>query len=248
MERTSKFEEKLTRLKMEQSACLKDELAEDDGNRAVFVAEWDEGGVFFYQAFKDEIADWALQNQKLGGPHFKPGRMTWFKPSFGWMMFRSGYGRKANQTRVLKIKLSHEIVASILHRVGFGNLKVQWDPERDIHSVGEKRPTQPRKMLRKRAIQIGVAQDLSALYANSILSIQDVTELAHKVGAVHNNKKAEEFKKGMDLLQCELPTEKPYIPRCSEATLQAIGLIPGPLAAKIINIGRGRAARSKIED
>ena len=69
----------------------------------VFRAEWDEEGVFVYQAFNDEIADFALENQKFGGRSFKDSRMTWVKPSFGWVLYRSGYGRKANQNRILKV-------------------------------------------------------------------------------------------------------------------------------------------------
>ena len=30
----------------------------------VFEAEWDEEGVYFYQAFNDAIADWALEHQR----------------------------------------------------------------------------------------------------------------------------------------------------------------------------------------
>ena len=73
-------------------------------------AEYDEEGVYFYQAYNDNIAFWALENQKLGGPDFKPDRMTWIKPNFAWMLYRSGYGRKMNQNRILKIKLSHDKV------------------------------------------------------------------------------------------------------------------------------------------
>ena len=101
----------------------------------VFEAEWDEEGVYFYQAYNDPIADWAIENQRqediyrnilrtikdvvirLGGPNpppeWNPTRMTWIKPSFAWMLYRSGYGRKQNQTRVLKIKLSHDTVEGI---------------------------------------------------------------------------------------------------------------------------------------
>merc|ERR1712194_573661 len=35
-----------------------------------FRGEWDAEGVFVYQAYCDEIADWALENQRFGGPHF----------------------------------------------------------------------------------------------------------------------------------------------------------------------------------
>ena len=77
----------------------------------VIQAEYDEEGVYFYQAFNDAIADWALEHQSLGGPLYKPERMTWIKSSFAWMLYRSGYASKHNQNRILKIKLSHETVA-----------------------------------------------------------------------------------------------------------------------------------------
>jgi hypothetical protein len=38
-------------------------------------AEYDDEGVFFYQAFNGAIADWALANQRFGGPHFSTSRM-----------------------------------------------------------------------------------------------------------------------------------------------------------------------------
>jgi len=73
-----------------------------------FVAQWDDDGVYFYQAYNHAIADWAITNQRLGGPSFNPDRMTWMKPSFAWMLYRSGYATKSNQERILKIKLSHQ--------------------------------------------------------------------------------------------------------------------------------------------
>ena len=82
----------------------------------VFEGEWDDQGVYVYQAFNDEIADWAIEHQKFGGPEFKPIRMTWIKPSFAWVLYRSGYGSKNNQQRILKIKISHEAIADILSK------------------------------------------------------------------------------------------------------------------------------------
>ena len=32
-----------------------------------FMAEFDDEGVFFYQAFNDAIADWAIAHGRLGG-------------------------------------------------------------------------------------------------------------------------------------------------------------------------------------
>ena len=82
-------------------------------NVQVFNAEWDEEGVYVYQAFKDGIANWALENQRFGGPDFNPKRMTWIKPSFAWVLYRSGYAQKHHQNRILKIKLPHDALAEI---------------------------------------------------------------------------------------------------------------------------------------
>ena len=138
-----------------------------DPDVQTFRGEWDEEGVFVYQAFNEQIANWALQHQGFGGPHFNPVRMTWVKPSFAWVLYRSGYSFKHNQTRILKVKLSHGALAELLGhcqcRTGGGGSKgrVQWDPERDLMSGDGKAPTE---MLRYRAIQIGLKGSLSELY------------------------------------------------------------------------------------
>ena len=82
----------------------------------VFRADYDDEGVYFYQAYCDNIADHALLHGRLGGPSWGSSRMTWIKPSLAWMLYRSGYGRKPGQTRVLKIKLPHAAIADILRR------------------------------------------------------------------------------------------------------------------------------------
>ena len=72
-------------------------------NVQVFHGEWDDEGVFFYQAYNNNIADWAIEHQKFGGPEFNPRRMTWIKPSFAWVLYRSGYGHKHGQNRILHL-------------------------------------------------------------------------------------------------------------------------------------------------
>lgn len=195
----------------------------------VFNAEWDEEGVYFYQAFKDSIADYAVEHQAFGGPEFKPLRMTWIKPSFAWMLYRCGYGRKHNQERVLKVKLSHETVAELLTECacqhgGGGTLgRVQWDPERDLFAPEDKKP-EPRKMLNKRAIQIGLSGQISEKYVNSVETIEDVTELAKEVGLAHEIKSKEERLAALEKLS--LPIERPYMPHCPKEVLQRLLLLP----------------------
>jgi len=209
----------------------------------VFEGEWDEEGVYFYQAFNDNIADWALLHQRFGGPAFNPTRMTWIKPSFAWMLYRAGYGYKHNQNRILKVKMSHAAVADLLskceckHGGGGTDGRVQWDPARDLMQADGK---EPRKMLRRRAIQIGFRGKLSEQYVNSVISIQDVTQLSHKVGQAHAEK-GKLSEDAMAALLPELPVERPYLPACSPSDLVRLGMMRGETAAAHMKIGRGMA-------
>ena len=190
----------------------------------VFKGEWDAEGVWLYQAFNDAIADWAVDHQQLGGPQFNPLRMTWVKPSFAWVLYRSGYARKHNQTRILGLKVPHAQLAELLSRCackhGGGGSKgrVQWDPARDL-MTSEGR--EPRRMLRERAIQIGLSRDLSERYVGSVLQIRDVTDLAHRVGDAHA---AKDVKAAMAALLRELPYERAYLPHCEYDTLVRLGM------------------------
>merc|ERR1711963_186517 len=195
----------------------------------IFLAEWDEEGVFFYQAYCESIASYAVEHQILGGPEFKSGRMTWIKPSLAWMLYRSGYAKKHNQERVLKIKISHSSVASLLENCvckkgGGGGLgRVQWDPARDLY-MAEKEGCKvlPRKMLNSRAIQIGLGGHLSEHYLFSITSVEDVTVLCHKILEVHSLKSEKEITAGMEELRIMLPVEREYIPSCSDEKLKEL--------------------------
>merc|ERR1712003_153109 len=68
---------------------------------------------------------------------------------------------------------------------GGGNGRVQWDPERDMMSADGR---EPREMLRRRAIQIGLKGKLSEYYVQNVISIQDVTQLCHQVCVAHRDK------------------------------------------------------------
>ena len=200
----------------------------------VFRAEWDAEGVYFYQAFSDEIAEWALREQRLGGPKFNETRMTWIKPSFAWVLYRSGYGRKHRQERILKLKLPHFLVAELLcdcackHGGGGSKGRVQWDPGRDLMS-SEGKGREPRRLLRERAIQIGLSRDLSERYVAGALSIADVSDLARRVGAAHGSRDERKVKAAMAELVPQLPVERPYMPSCSHAELVRLGLaMAGP--------------------
>lgn len=156
-------------------------------------ASYDDKTIRMYQAYSDSIADSALVHNTFVSPPFKMNRMTWIKPSFLWMMYRSGWGKKdAGQKRILAIDITREgfewaLEHSCLSHFQDGNyetkdewkkikelspVRVQWDPERDLSL----RP------LEYRAIQIGLSGEAVRLYANEwIQDITDVTNLAMEI-------------------------------------------------------------------
>jgi len=53
-------------------------------------AVYEDRTIRVYQAYSAAIADTALARGTFVSPPFKMERMTWIKPSFLWMMYRSG--------------------------------------------------------------------------------------------------------------------------------------------------------------
>jgi len=160
--------------------------------RAVRAA-YTERTITVYQAYAPEIAERALAAGTFVAP-FKRERMTWIKPSFMWMMYRSGWGTKPGQERVLAVELTREgfdwalAHASLSHydaalhadaeewrrQKEASPVRVQWDPERTVRLEREPR----------RAIQVGLSGDAVGLYVDKwIAGIDDVTELARSVHA-----------------------------------------------------------------
>ncbi|MDX1960977.1 MAG: DUF4291 family protein [Leptospiraceae bacterium] len=126
--------------------------------------------IVVYQAYKPSIANYAVENQKLGGPDFSYSRMSWIKPNFLWMMYRCGWAEKLDQERVLTIWISKEVFESILENATFTSfqskyfdsemewrkeleikkVRLQWDPDHDYK--GNK--------LERRAIQLGLKDEI----------------------------------------------------------------------------------------
>jgi len=153
--------------------------------RAIF----DDETIRVYQAYSPEIALPALAAGRFVPP-FKMGRMTWIKPSFNWMMYRSGFASKPGQEHVLGIDITREGFEWALANAALSTftpgvhasqdawkqevatkpVRVQWDPERDW---------QLRPMDGIRAIQIGLSADAVERYVSDwIVRIEDVTAIA----------------------------------------------------------------------
>ena len=62
----------------------------------VILAQYDLDSIVVYQAYRPSIGHFAAQNGYFG-EDFKLSRMTWIKPNFLWMMYRSGWGIKEGQ-------------------------------------------------------------------------------------------------------------------------------------------------------
>lgn len=154
-------------------------------------AAWDDRGVVVYQAFEPRTAEAAARDGRFG-VGFGMDRYSWIKPSFGWMLYRSGYATKHRQESVLRITITHEGLLSALRgavlthwepsvhesegdwqlALKHSRVRVQWDPDRDLCI----RP------LDRRAIQIGLGPAALDDYVNRwVVSIEDVTSLAHAV-------------------------------------------------------------------
>ena len=79
------------------------------------LAQYSDDAVVVYQAYKPSIGRFAAEHGYFGG-EWSESRMTWIKPNFLWMMFRSGWAQKEGQEVVLAIWLRREAFDEILRR------------------------------------------------------------------------------------------------------------------------------------
>ena len=76
-------------------------------------AQYDSRCIRVYQAYKPAIAEEAVCLQRFGKA-FNVNRMTWIKPSFLWMMYRSNWGTKKDQACILAIDVYRETFERLL--------------------------------------------------------------------------------------------------------------------------------------
>src|SRR6476469_1282217 len=77
------------------------------------LAQFDENSIVVYQAYRAAIARYAIENGFFGGK-FSYDRMSWIKPNFLWMMYRSGWGTKEGQENILAIRLKRNFFDKVL--------------------------------------------------------------------------------------------------------------------------------------
>lgn len=181
-------------------------------------AHYNDQTIRVYQAYSHAIADTALTHGTFVSPPFKMERMTWIKPSFLWMMYRSGWGQKdSGQNRILAIDITREGFEWALahscssHRdpdmseeawqqlKNNSPVRIQWDPERDVF-------LQP---LEHRSIQIGLGQAAVQLYVDQwITNMTDITPLAQEIYDLLKQNKIDE---AIALLPEERVYPSPYM-------------------------------------
>lgn len=185
-------------------------MKEIDNSKKI-LAQFNDSTIRVYQAYNNKIADEVV---RLGtfGPSFKIERMTWIKPSFLWMMYRSGWATKKDQERILAIDIKrtgfHELLENaVLAKFKEGvygsnedwkslleisEVRCQWDPDRDIYG----------NPLDRRAIQLGLKGNMVKNYVNDwIVKITDITE---EVRGLRESIQLQTFEASM------LPSEREY--------------------------------------
>lgn len=204
--------------------------------RAVYTEET----ITVYQAYNPVLGDFAARHGRFPDSYNR-GRMTWIKPSFLWMMYRSGWGTKIRQERVLAITIAREGFEWALSNAASSHyepgthasrqewasslrkpVRVQWDPERSLTL----------RRLEHRSLQVGLSGEAVTRYVDEwIDDIVDVTELAHDI---HRHVR----RGALDDASALLPPERPYsLPVQIATSLRASNRRDGPCE---IDAGRGR--------
>jgi Domain of unknown function (DUF4291) len=174
------------------------------------LAQFDQESIVVYQAYRSAIGHFAAQHGYFGG-EFSLNRMSWIKPNFLWMMYRSGWGVKEGQETILAVRMKRIAFDSILaiavpssfrsdlypneqawkRALVNSSVRSQWDP--DHHPSGAK--------LERRAIQLGLCDKILRNYAQDwIIDIEDISDF---VGEQRQN-----LSSGYDNLV--VPQEKVY--------------------------------------
>jgi hypothetical protein len=163
-----------------------DQLARWPSTGKHIIAQYDAETIVVYQAYRRSIGEYAIKHRAFGGD-FSYSRMSWIKPNFLWMMYRSGWGTKEGQETTLGLRLRRQFfdrilaqaVASSLDQSNYitrdawkaalekSEVRLQWDPDHDPHG----------NAIARRAIQLGLRGSLLAEYGKcALVEVIDMTE------------------------------------------------------------------------
>lgn len=154
------------------------------------LAQFDDESVIVYQAYRPAIGHFAARHGFFGG-EFSLGRMSWIKPNFLWMMYRSGWGTKEGQEITLAVRLRRDAFDEILglavhstfvpevygtheawkEALARSEVLLQWDPDHGPSG----------NPVERRAIQLGLRGEVLARYAREwLLGIEDISEFVRE--------------------------------------------------------------------
>ena len=154
------------------------------------LAQSDDNSIIVYQAYSSSIGLFAAKNQFFGGD-FNLNRMSWIKPNFLWMMYRSGWGTKVGQEVTLAVRIKREafdyILSEAVHstfvpeiygnnatwqeQIAKSSVRLQWDPDHDPSGT----------KLERRAVQLGLRGETLAQYAKGwIIEIEDISNFVQE--------------------------------------------------------------------
>lgn len=173
-------------------------------------ARYDKQCIRVYQAYNAAIAKEAIALQTFGSK-FNLDRMTWIKPSFLWLMYRSNWGTKKDQECILALDIDQSVFDMLLEKAvltspdsasytgaqwekAFAETTVycQWDPDRNMNG----------NAIDRAAIQIGIkGSALREVLDKGICRIEDLTPSVRKWNGQRKNGK---------LSAKDLPSEKIY--------------------------------------
>lgn len=164
----------------------KDQLVRWPTEGRHILAQYDHDSIIVYQAYQPAIGLFAVEQHYFGG-EFSLKRMSWIKPNFLWMMYRSNWGQTPGQEIVLAIRLKRSFFDEVLKKavpssfdpklystneewriaVQQSEVRLQWDPDHD--PAGNK--------CDRRAIQLGLRGEMLAKYSkeaiNEIINVSD---------------------------------------------------------------------------
>jgi hypothetical protein len=192
------------------------------------LARFDERTIIVYQAYSPLIGHFSAHHGCFGGD-FSYSRMSWIKPNFLWMMYRSNWGRSQGQEVVLAIRLQRSFFDSLLEKavpssfapteftspqewrsaVARSDVRLQWDPDHSPDGTKQER----------RAIQLGLRG--ATLEAYGKREIAEIVDLSAFIASERENAVNERFS------QLMTPVERPYRP-LREDISRRIGLAPMP--------------------
>ena len=109
--------------------------------------------------------------------------MSWIKPNFLWMMYRSGWATKKGQEKILAVWITRAGFEEILSHAltgrqeklsemdGRSQVRLQWDPDHDPHGVSQQR----------RAIQLGLRDEVMGCskFSNNRLLVSGSGSMYH---------------------------------------------------------------------